>query len=376
MTRRVELLLLFLVVALAGNALVRVSLLTALPGPEIYELEGHTGLRFQDPQMGGDVVVNWGIYDFAAPNFVYRFVKGETDYLCALSYTESFLQQYRRQGRAVIEQPLELDSVETERLMALISANLEPENRVYRYNYVRDNCATRPLELIEQAIGRRLISDEPAQTTWRREMKRYHTLYPWYQFGIDLALGRGIDRPISERETAFAPVTLMLKLEADTITGPRIDIGTQTHRPEPTPWYLTPMAVAVLLLLCAVAMIFCPVAWLRQTFDTLLFGMFGLLGCVIAFLVFISSHEATSPNLLLLWLNPLCLLGAVLPWIKNAKKLKNCYFFANFALLIVLTITAPALGRAMNAAFWPLIAADAVRSLANAPIVWQKAKCT
>lgn len=85
-----------------------VSFLTCSEGPEIYELEGHTAIRVVDPVNGTDYVVNWGIFDFAAPNFVYRFVKGETDYMSGTAPTRYFLSQYARQGRTVTEQRLRL----------------------------------------------------------------------------------------------------------------------------------------------------------------------------------------------------------------------------------------------------------------------------
>lgn len=53
----------------------RISLLTVGPGEEMYQLEGHTALRIQTDE-GEDIVVNWGMFDFNAPNFAYRFVKG------------------------------------------------------------------------------------------------------------------------------------------------------------------------------------------------------------------------------------------------------------------------------------------------------------
>ncbi len=89
-------------------------------------------------------MVNWGLFDFAAPNFVYRFVKGETDYLAGASSTDRFLEIYRREGRKVVEQTLDLTPEEALRVVELTYLNLRPENRVYRYNYVLDNCATRP----------------------------------------------------------------------------------------------------------------------------------------------------------------------------------------------------------------------------------------
>ena len=59
-----------------------VSLVTFHPGSDIYELEGHTALRVTTPE-GIDIAANWGLFDFNTPNFVYRFVKGETDYCTA-----------------------------------------------------------------------------------------------------------------------------------------------------------------------------------------------------------------------------------------------------------------------------------------------------
>lgn len=70
--------LLALQVAARESDSLRVSLLTAYPGADIYQLEGHTALRIRHPQRG-DYVVNWGLFDFDSPGFVYRFVKGETD---------------------------------------------------------------------------------------------------------------------------------------------------------------------------------------------------------------------------------------------------------------------------------------------------------
>ena len=62
-----------------------VSVITCQPGREIYELCGHEAIRVRGIMNGVpmDSVWNYGIFDFAQPNFVYRFVKGETDYRVA-----------------------------------------------------------------------------------------------------------------------------------------------------------------------------------------------------------------------------------------------------------------------------------------------------
>lgn len=365
---------------IAGDS-VRVSMLTARAGADIYQLEGHTALRIQTPDRG-DYVVNWGLFDFDAPNFVYRFVKGETDYMAGAAPTERFLRIYEREGRAVVEQQLNLTTGEKERIIELTDRNLLPENRVYRYNYVLDNCATRPLAIIERAVGDTLrlgVSHLPAEatSTFRNAMRHYHVNYPWYQFGIDLALGNGIDRPISSREMAFAPEALEVMLASAVrpdgeplVSATKVLVGVDgvSAIDGPTQWYLTPMFWACVVFIMALAVSFSQVrrgfpATGAKLFDTFFYLLMGLAGCIIVFLVVISVHEATSPNWLLLWLNPLCFIPVVAVWVKRLEKLLVCYQILNFAFLIVLAVLLASGVQSANAAFIPLIAADGVRAL-------------
>ncbi|MDE7387992.1 MAG: DUF4105 domain-containing protein [Muribaculaceae bacterium] len=345
------------------------SLLTIGPGAEIYELDGHTALRLRDADRGTDMAVNWGVFDFDSPNFVYRFVKGETDYLCVAMPTEFLLREYARAGRSVSEQSLNLTPAQTERLAALVGANLLPQNRVYRYSYIHDNCATRPLLLIEQAIGRPLVADSLTVETFRTEMMRNHRAYPWYQFGIDLALGSGLDGQVTRRQLCFSPLQLERVIAADPAVEPaRVIVGGSASDRPATPWWLTPLAVgwAVAAITLCVTAIDIRRRRISRWIDTAEFGLFGLTGCLIAFLVFVSSHSATSPNWLIVWLNPLCLLGAVLPWLrKSGQKWLNCYHFANFAVLIAWILLWPLTGQHMNPAFWPWILSDLMRSGAH-----------
>lgn len=359
-----------------GDSLTRVSILVASPGQEVYELEGHAGMRIVN--TCGDFTVNWGLFDFNAPHFVYRFVKGETDYGIGVMRTGDFLEAYRRQGRGVTEIPLNLTPRQVERVVELVDSTLRPGKNVYRYNYVKDNCSTRPLHIIEQAVGdtvrvavpTQFVSDE--RLSFRKIMEYYHRYYPWYQFGIDLALGNGIDYPVSPREMAFAPVLLPALLEDGEIGGHSLASGSSRElivaeptAANPTPWYATPMFVACLVLAMTVLLTWRDIKRSRVSrwFDTVLFGLFGVLGCITAFLVFVSLHEATSPNWLLLWINPFALIPAVMVWIKSGIKMVFCYHFLNFVALTLLAIAWPFLGQRGNMAFVPLMMSDVIRSL-------------
>ena len=372
----------FLPQADPADSSITVSLLTCAPGSDIYELEGHSGLRMQ--YAGEDLTANWGLFDFASPGFVYRFVRGETDYSVGVCPTEYFIESYRRHGRRVTEQTINLTTVQAARVIDLVEENLLPENRIYRYNYVKDNCATRPLQILERAIGDTVTFTSTADqlgmsATYRSEMRYFHRNYPWYQFGIDLALGSGLDYQISTRETIFAPVILQQLAAEAVITTSDGSIpfvrSTQilTDGPSegpvepPTPWYLTPMFAGCLVLLLTLILTLRDLKRKRIAgwFDALLFSVFGLDGIIIAFLVFVSVHEASSPNWLLLWLNPFCLLVPLTQWINPLKKIALCYHCYNIpATLMLATIFIFGI-QIPNPAFYPFMAAGLLRSFAN-----------
>ncbi|MCM1452637.1 MAG: DUF4105 domain-containing protein [Clostridium sp.] len=360
--------------AAAEMAVPRVSFVNVGPGEDIYQLEGHSGLRLAWPG-GPDIVVSYGTFDFDAPNFVYRFVKGETDYWCTQIPWSYFVGYYASQGRWVSEHPIELDSLQAIAAGSMALENLLPENRTYRYNYVKDNCALRPLRLLQAAIGDSIIMPEPSEEfaeldTYRKAMRRHHEAYPWYQFGIDLALGSGIDQPIGPWEKAFAPTILETQIDRATVGGKPLTSGAiciypgDGSQPRPTPWWASPMAAAMLVLILAVAFTAQDIKRKRvnKWFDALFYGVNGLTGLVLVFLVFVSTHEATSPNWLLLWLNPLALIVPIFIWKNFQDNVVLSYQIANFASLICLIVALPLSGQSANAAFYPLILADAIRA--------------
>lgn len=362
---------------------VRVSLITCYPGREVYELYGHTEIRVSTP--GSDMVYNYGTFDFRAPNFMYRFVKGETDYMVMGYPTEYIFVGYER--RKIVEQVLNLSPEEARRVKDALETNARPENRTYRYNYVLDNCSTRPRDIIEAAVE--VPIEYPAMTdtvTFRRMMHHYNVNYAWQQFGIDLALGSGLDYELDLRKQMFAPISLMNAFAGATILrdGERVPLVAATiimnqgsDRGDilpPTPWYAHPLTLSIVLLVVGVLLSVRDVRRRRvcRVFDSALFLVYFLAGCLVAFLVFVSTHEATSPNYNLLWLHPFYIIPAVLVWIKSAEKVVYCYHFLNFAVLLLTLTLWWATPQCANAAFFPLMALPAVRSLSYIVV---KRKC-
>ena len=86
----------------------RISLLTCAPGSEIYALFGHTAIRYENPALGQDWVFNYGMFSFDTPNFVMRFVKGETDCQLGVIPFQRFQLEYAMRGSSVYQQTLNL----------------------------------------------------------------------------------------------------------------------------------------------------------------------------------------------------------------------------------------------------------------------------
>lgn len=345
----------------------KVSLITCYPGPDVYALCGHTAIRVRSAEM--DSVWNYGLFDFSSPNFIYRFVKGETDYSLGATSINLFLPEYAERGSKVVEQELNLSQAEAQKLLSLLRREALPDRRTYRYNYVRDNCATRPVARISEALGGNVsFPDTAAYGSFRNEMRAFHANYPWYQFGIDLVLGSGLDRPSTGKEEMFVPIELMRRADDAVIADGRKLVGATNVLVEgtgqeailpPTPWWLTPLFWA-----CVVMLIAAVTVWhdLRKgSCLHLVYSLYWLLsgagGVIVWFLVFFSSHEATSPNLLMWWLNPLMLIAAVTVWSRRVALLTDVLAWIQGVSTTVILFTWPFQPQSTAPAVFPLMLA-------------------
>lgn len=359
----------------------RISLITCHAGSVMYELCGHTAIRVQI--NGQDIAVNYGLFEFQSENFAIKFLKGETDYRVGAYPFDIFMRHYLAENRRVVEQELNLTPQQSWELFRLLEENLRPENCVYRYNYVKNNCATKPIALIEKVVNDTIAFSEPniegaKEWSFRDEMRHFHQNYDWYQFGIDLALGPGIDYTLPTREKMFAPMALESMMRGATVTdssGNKIPIvrketiinkGAPAQLP-PTSFVLSPGFVISLIFVIALMLSVKDIKnkQLTRWFDSVIFGIFGLASLLVCFLIFISVNEATSPNYLILLLNPLCFIAAIGLWIKKCTKIVAYYHIANFVALILLSVILLSGIQAGNKAFAPLILIGLVRSATN-----------
>ena len=314
------------------SAKTEISLLTCKPHAQIYSLYGHTAIRVVDTEQNTDVAINWGVFDASQPNFVAKFVLGFTDYTMSIVPTEYFLREYEYYGSPVYQQRLNLTEAEKARIMKALDENYRPENRVYRYNYVYDNCTTRARDIILSNIDGKTSCVktflQKGDKTFRDLLHWKTNKYGWCKAGNDLVIGLRADRNAIHSEREFLPEILAADFDSATIIradGKQVALvdsafwllkDVQPHF-EPMPDFpLTPTMFAIVILALVVAWTLYEktkkkrLKWL----DVAFFYICGIAG-LLPFAMIFSQHPFVQINLQLLVLNPLWLF-LMSPWTK------------------------------------------------------------
>lgn len=199
-----------------------ISVITMGQGDQVWERFGHNALWIRDNMRGTDIAWNWGVFDFAAPDFVLRFVTGETRYWMEGNDVAATMQHYRQLGRSITVQRLALTPAQKVAIRDYVDWNSRPENRFYRYDYYLDNCSTRLRDVIDRAIGgqlRRATDGIRTNTSFRSESIRLTEGMQLVQGGITTALGQPADVPITAWQQMFVPMRLRDHLRGVRVPG-------------------------------------------------------------------------------------------------------------------------------------------------------------
>lgn len=350
-----------------------ISLLTCSPGDELYSAFGHTAIRVND------MVFNYGMFNFNTKGFYIKFVSGQTDYELGVEMMDGFERQYERRNRSVIEQKLNLTNEEKAALFNALIENTRPENKTYRYNFVFDNCATRPRVKIEECLKGAIKYDVKEESeSYRKLIEKYVGEDSWIKFGIDILIGAEADKTASFFDRLFLPDELMNAFATARrdngerlVTETKEIVSQDKDEDDDEDKCVTPLAVAVIAMsIISIASLLFPRK--LKALDFVLFLATGLLGVVVTFLCFFSLHPLVGENYNLLWLNPLHLIIPLTIFIKKARKI----LMGTYALIALATAVAISgyiyLPQEFNIAFLPFMAIIVVRALSAIKTLRQK----
>jgi hypothetical protein len=344
---------LFFATSVSGQYLsekAEISLLTYAPVNEIHTVFGHSSVRVFDPERQLDIVFNYGMFDYAAPNFTLNFIKGKLNYSLGIQNFRDVVAYSDYRNQTVSEQVLNLDNRQKQEIYDFLQNNYKPENRYYLYDFFFDNCATRIRDILDTTLTNRLSYDKVAvekNVTFRELLREFTQIQPWLEFGIDLVLGLPTDKKATFEQQMFLPKYLNESFAVGTIitadtTKKLVQITRPVHLADEvneTGFSITPMLLFWLFFGVTLILNF---VITKSRITKIWNGTFalitGLAGVVILLMWFGTEHVPTKNNLNVIWCFPTHLIAAFWIW-KSASK--PMYFRIFTVVNVLLLITFP-----------------------------------
>lgn len=355
-----------------------ISIITCGPDPnELYSAFGHSAVRVTDPVNRIDYAFNYGVFDFDQPNFYLNFARGRNYYMLAVYQYQDFEWAYKRDGRFIHEQVLQLTPAQKAKVFNFLMWNAQPENRTYRYDYYHDNCATRIRDILVDQLGDDLIVDstffEPVHS-FRQKTGEYLDPIPWGDLGIDICLGLPIDRTMYANEYMFLPDYIEafvdnMKIKADSgwvdlVKEKRINNEATVEAWDSPihPW----VAFSFLLVIIVVISMY---DWkqkkLSRWFDVIVFTAAGLIGLLLFVLWLFTDHHDAARNFNLLWAFPLHFFAGLLLLRNRTHRLLRSYFLLCTVILSITIVFWWALPQQLNVYLIPIAMGLTIRCFIN-----------
>ncbi len=286
-------------ILLSENA--RVSVITCDTGNESYSLFGHTAIRITDLNNNFDVVYNYGAFDFATPNFVAKFTKGDLQYFAVANKFEDFMNQYTYEKRSVFEQELNVPLAYKQKLLENLTNALSSSESYYTYKFIDKNCTSMVVDILNKTLGNQIIVKKTdTDITYRTILYPYFDNSFYEKLGTSIIFGKKVDEFGTK---IFLPLELQksLKLipfenhllckESRTL----LDIKKEASRSVWDNFYTYAFLLLFIVLIN------------KRSIDLFYFSIMGLLGVFFLFVGFYSEHLELSNNYNILLFNPILL---------------------------------------------------------------------
>lgn len=310
-----------------------------------YALFGHSAVRIRDEEKQQDLVYNYGTFDNEDPDFYLNFIRGKMKYSLSVTTYHSFLQGYITDQQAVSAQKLNLTLKEKNKLFLLLNEQLKPANKYYYYDFVKNNCATKIVDLLAQTIGPDFdhslaVVNQGTGSQVRTLISNYLTDDALYMMGMNVLLGIKADRTSSKAVSIFLPDTLQkrldqIQLRKRKLTGAVTFLFKPGQEKHVSSLVLTRALYSFSLLIILINSFMQQlkrknklIMWITLTVFTVISLVSGLL----LYLSLFSNLELIKYNLNMLWCHPLYLLV----FFKKISKPLTVIFLASILLFIIL----------------------------------------
>ena len=326
-----------------------ISIVTADAGNELFEAFGHSAIRIKDPVLQLDLVYNYGIFDFNAPNFYTNFTKGRLLYKLGRYQFKYFLESYKQDKRWVKQQVLNLTQQQRQAFFMYLEKNASPQNATYLYDPFFNNCASKLKDITTTILGDKVEFNDKEiekELSFRTLMNREIHWNTWGGFGINLALGSKLDKTANLQQymylpdyvyTIFKNSTVYFKNQKQPLVKKEELLLDFPNRKQSIP-FISPLLVFSIIALLGIFITYRDNKNQKRTewLDTILLITTGLVGFLIVFLWFFTDHSTTPNNFNVLWAFAPNLIIVFL--LNKGKKWLSTYFIFLLFLLVIIPI--------------------------------------
>lgn len=311
-----------------------VSVITCDTGNESYSLFGHTAVRISDPDNNLDVVYNYGAFDFATPNFVAKFSKGDLQYFAIAHSFSDFMSQYTYEQRSVFEQELLIPLASKQQLFDNLNAVLASEERYYTYKFIDRNCTSMVVEILNKTLKSEVIfKKEETDITYRSILYPYFDNSFYQKLGTSIIFGTKVDEYGTR---IFLPLELHKSLQQTQFENHPLSKESNTlldfKKEKPSSWWDNIYTFILLLGFIVVVN--------KRSLDLFYISLMGLLGLFFGFMGFYSFHQELAYNYNILLFNPFLLVLLYFIYSKNSKwiinlSLLNIFFLFAYVIFML-----------------------------------------
>jgi len=316
-------------------------------------------------------VYNYGTFDFN-PDFYGKFIRGKLLYYLSVENFPDFLYAYQLEKRSIVEQVLNLSGEDKLKLNAALMLNARAENKYYKYDFLFDNCSTRIKDILKENVSEpvEIKNILPYEDVTFRELIHYSLnqgrMY-WSKLGIDILLGRGLDKPAMNEQTMFLPDYLYKGFDSATVGyAPLVNEVNVIYeaplrtldKPFFTPFVVFTIGFCIFLGLSLVNIN--GKQQILRVLDFLLFLTTGLAGILLIFMWTGTDHQLCRNNYNLLWAIPFHAVAAF--FLRRRKRIMHRYWAFVFLVYLALLVFWVWLPQELNKDLLPVMVLLAWRS--------------
>ncbi|MFI0492393.1 DUF4105 domain-containing protein [Flavobacterium sp.] len=317
-------------IILSENA--NVSVITCDTGNESYSLFGHTAIRITDLNNNLDVVYNYGAFDFATPNFVAKFAKGDLQYFAVANKFEDFMNQYNYEKRSVFEQELNIPLAYKQKLLDNLTTALSSSESYYTYKFIDKNCTSMVVDILNKTLGSQIIVKKTdTDITYRTILYPYFDNSFYEKLGTSIIFGKKVDEYGTK---IFLPLELQKSLKLIRFKNHLLckenkillDIKKEASSSIWDNFYTYAFLLLFIVLIN------------KRSIDLFYFSIMGLLGIFFVFVGFYSEHLELSNNYNILLFNPTLLVLCYFMLTNNKKWVVNLAVLNVLFLVVYLIV--------------------------------------